>query len=70
MNSPSSQPPEGNRSRQLMILKLTVSVLLAVAFLILVIPGPIPKPIRIVIAMTDLIAAAAIWLMGKQRLNS
>ena len=35
-----------------MLLKLTVSVLLGVAFLILVIPGPIPKPIRIVSAMT------------------
>ncbi|MBT5901324.1 MAG: hypothetical protein HOH58_04360 [Opitutaceae bacterium] len=70
MTAPPSQPPKGDRSRQLMLLKLTVSVLLGVAFLILVIPGPIPKPIRIVIAMTDLIAAAAIWLMGKQRLSN
>lgn len=70
MTAPSSRPPEGDRSRQLMLLKLTVSVLLGVAFLILVMPGPIPKPIRIVIALTDLIAAAAIWLMGKQRLNN
>ena len=69
MTSPSSLPPERDRSRQLMLLKLTVSILLIVAFLILVLPGPIPKLIRIVIAMTDLIAAAVIWLLGKQRLS-
>ncbi|GAB5562152.1 MAG: hypothetical protein SynsKO_37990 [Synoicihabitans sp.] len=51
------------------MLKLTVALLLAVAFLILVVPGAIPKPVRIVVALMDLVAAAAIWILGKQRLN-
>ena len=52
-----------------MMLKLTVALLLGVAFLILILPVGIPKPIRLIVAMTDLTAAAAIWLLGKQRLN-
>lgn len=51
------------------MLKLTVAMLLAVAFLILVLPGAIPKPVRIVVAMMDLVAAGAIWVLGKQRLG-
>ena len=52
-----------------MLLKLTVAILLAVAFLILVLPGGIPKPIRIGVAMIDVIAAAVIWLLGRQRIR-
>lgn len=69
MPSLPDRSPGGNKSRQLMMLKLTVAVLLGVAFLILILPVGIPKPIRIIVAMTDLTAAAAIWLLGKQRLN-
>jgi len=65
----SSPHPTGDPGRQSLLLKLAVAVLLAVAFIILVVPGPIPKPIRIGVALTDLIAAAAIWVMGKQRLG-
>ncbi len=65
MSSPSAPDP----SRQLFMLKLTVAMLLAVAFLILVLPGAIPKPVRIVVAMMDLVAAGAIWVLGKQRLG-
>jgi len=66
MTSPSRHSDPG---RQRLLLKLTVATLLAVAFIILVVPGSIPKPIRIGVALTDLIAAAAIWVMGKQRLG-
>lgn len=67
--SPSSRPPSGDRGRQLILLKLAVAVLLAVAFLILIVPGGIPKPLRIAVALIDVIAAGAIWLLGKQRLS-
>lgn len=66
----SSSPSSGDPGRQGFLLKLAVAVLLAVAFIVLVVPGPIPKPVRIGIALTDLIAAAVIWIMGKQRLGS
>ncbi len=68
MSVPSHRPPSGDSGRQLMLLKLTVAILLGVAFLILILPGGIPKPIRIGIAMIDVIAAAVIWLLGRQRL--
>lgn len=70
MTTQPDRPRGGDKSRQLMMLKLTVAVLLGVAFLILILPMGIPKPIRIVVAMTDLIAAATIWLLGKQRLRA
>lgn len=62
-------PTSGDPGRQRLLLKIAVALLLAVAFIILVAPGPIPKPIRIGIALTDLLAAAVIWVMGKQRLG-
>lgn len=69
MTTSPSRRPSGDPRRQLLLLKITVAVLLTTAFLILVVPGPIPKPIRITVATTDLVAAAAIWLLGRQRLN-
>lgn len=60
------QPVDPGRAR--ILLKIAIIVLLVVAFLILVLPGPIPKPLRIVVAVTDLIAAATIWLVGRQKL--
>lgn len=69
MSSPSLRPPTGDRSRQKILLKLTVAGLLAIAFLILLVPGGIPKPIRMGIALSDLMAAAAIWFLGQRRLR-
>ena len=69
MTNPLPPSRRGDPKRQLMLLKLTVAILLGIAFIILLLPGPIPKPIRIVIAMTDLVAAAAIWLLGRQRIS-
>lgn len=62
-------PRRGDPYRQLLLLKFTVAVLLGVAFLILVLPGPIPKPIRIVVALVDVIAAGIIWVLGSQRIS-
>ena len=68
--SRNSQPPRrGDPQRQLLLLKFAVAVLLGVAFLILILPGGIPKPIRIGVALVDVIAAAAIWLLGSQRIS-
>jgi Na+/H+ antiporter NhaD/arsenite permease-like protein len=60
--------PHSDPNRQRLLLKLAVIILLAVAFIILIAPGPIPKPLRVGVALTDLIAAATIWLLGRQKL--
>ncbi len=69
MSLPPSRPPSGHVGRQLLLLKLVVAVLLGVAFLILILPTGIPKPLRIGVAVIDVIAAATIWLLGVQRLK-
>ena len=62
-------PPTGDPGRQLILLKFTVGFLVVFALIILMLPGVIPKPLRILVAMTDLVAAATIWLLGRQRIK-
>lgn len=63
-------PPSSNDpGRQLFLLKFTVGFLVVFALIILLLPGVIPKPLRILIAVTDLIAAAAVWLLGRQKIR-
>ncbi|MCC5024216.1 MAG: hypothetical protein J6386_16135 [Candidatus Synoicihabitans palmerolidicus] len=64
-----SHPSSGDPQRQLFLLKVSVGFLVLFALVILAIPGVIPKPLRILIAAADLIAAATIWLLGRQKLN-
>jgi hypothetical protein len=59
----------GDPHRQLLLLKFAVAVLLGVAFLVLVLPVGIPKPIRLIVAFIDVAAAGAIWVMGRQRIG-
>lgn len=54
-------------ARQRFVLQATVVILVLVAVLILVLPIRIPKPLRIIMALTDLVAAAVIWLLARQR---
>ncbi|WP_221030354.1 hypothetical protein [Actomonas aquatica] len=62
-------PPTGDPGRQLILLKFAVGFLVLFALLILMLPGIIPKPLRILIAFTDLAAAAALWLLGRQKIK-
>ncbi|MCF3649757.1 hypothetical protein [Synoicihabitans lomoniglobus] len=62
-----SRPPHGDPRRQLFLLKFSVGFLIFFALIILVLPGVIPKPLRIFIAVIDLLAAATIWLLGRQK---
>lgn len=63
------RPPSGDPQRQHFLLNLSVGFLVVFALFILVLPGPIPKVIRLLAAGTDLAAAAAIWLLGRQKLK-
>jgi hypothetical protein len=42
------------------------SALVLAAVLILVLPVKLPLPLRLGVAFTDLVAAAAVWLIGRQ----
>ncbi len=62
-------PPTTDPGRQLFLLKFCVGFLIVFALIILMLPGVIPKPLRILIAVTDLIAASALWLLGRQKIK-
>jgi len=39
------------------------------AIFLLVMPVKLPLPLRLGLAFTDLVAAAAVWLMGRQQFS-
>lgn len=47
-------------------LVLLGAVLLAEAFIVVVIPSRIPKPVRVFTALVNLAAISALWLAGRQ----
>ena len=62
-------PPRGahDPARQRFLLRVTIAILVATAVLILVLPLRLPRPLRLTIAGLDLIAAAVIWALARQR---
>jgi hypothetical protein len=60
-------PRAGDLARKRLLLQLTVAIFVLSAILILVLPLRLPSPLRYAVAATDLIAAAVIWLLGRQR---
>jgi hypothetical protein len=61
-------PPNDPR-RQTFLLKFVVGVLLFTAFILLVLPLRIPRPIRLILVSTELLAAGSIWVLAKARIN-
>lgn len=62
----SNDPRPDRRRRQQLTMWLTCAALLIGAVLLLTLPGPLPWPLRIGLAATDLIVAATLWLVGCQ----
>jgi|GEM_PF-908789 len=66
--SASPRSPQGNPGRQRVVLQIAVAILILSGLLIFMVPVPLPKPIRIGIFAVDMIAALALWVLGKQKL--
>ena len=60
--------PAPNRRRQQFTLNLVCGALAVGALLILLLPGEVPLPLRLGLASVDLVAAATVWLVGRQHL--
>jgi hypothetical protein len=61
-----TDPSSAILARQKFIMHLVVSALVIGAILLLVLPVPLPPPLRVGLAAIDLIAAATVWLVGRQ----
>lgn len=66
---PSPHQP-GDPARKKLVLRLAVGMFIAAAVLIMVLPLGIPKPLRLAVAGTDLLAAAIIALLSRSRYGS
>ena len=62
-------PHSGDPRRQVFFLKVVIGILLITALVLLILPLRIPRPLRLFLVSTELIAAGAIWLLTKARLN-
>ena len=60
-------PGDQARARQRFMLQVTVTILVVSALLVLLLPIQLPRPVRLAVVATDLLAAAIIWLLGRQR---
>ena len=69
-DSPPPDLPAKLRARQKTSVILACSLLVVVALALLVLPlNKIPLPMRIGMAVIDLIAASALWLIARQKFS-
>jgi hypothetical protein len=64
-----TDPRSATLARQKFIMHLVVTALVIGAVLLLILPIPLPRPLRVGLAAIDLIAAATVWLVGRQKFN-
>ena len=62
-----SSPRSGDLQRKKLLLKMAVTLFVLSAIVILILPISLPRPVRLGVAGVDLIAAAVVWLLGRQR---
>ncbi len=66
--SPQNSRPD-DIARKRAILRIICIGLIVSALTIALLPMPVPLPLRLGVAFIDLVAAAAIWLIGRQKLS-
>jgi len=68
-----STPPTDSRSTEIAQKKLMLTIiccgLVVSALCIVLLPIPLPLPVRLAVGFIDLVAAAAIWLIGRQKFS-
>ena len=66
MTPPPTDPRAATLARKKLLTTIVSSALVVGAILILVLPTQLPLPLRLGVAFSDLVAAAAVWLVGRQ----
>jgi hypothetical protein len=66
MTPPPTDPRAAALARKKLLTMIVSSALVVGAILILVLPTQLAWPLRLGVAFSDLTAAAAVWLVGRQ----
>lgn len=66
---PPTDPRSSDLARKKLMLSIICGALIFGAIIILVLPVEIPTPLRLGLAFSDLVAASAIWLIGRQKFS-
>lgn len=66
MSLPPTDPRAGELARKKLTMALVCGALVLGALLLLILPVKLPLPLRLGLAFCDLVAAAAVWLVGRQ----
>ena len=69
MSLPPTDPRAGDIARKKLTLTIVCGALVVGALLLLVLPVKLPMPLRLGLAFSDLVAAAAVWLVGRQHFS-
>jgi len=66
MPLPPTDPRAADIARKKLTMTIVCSALVLGAVLLLILPVKLPLPLRLGMAFIDLVAAAAVWLVGRQ----
>jgi|UniRef100_UPI004049DC4A hypothetical protein len=69
MSTPTTNPRSTKLARKKLTMAIVCGALILGAIFLLVMPVKLPLPLRLGLAFTDLVAAAAVWLMGRQQFS-
>jgi len=65
-----TDPRSADLARKKLLMTILCGALVLAAMLILVLPVKLPLPLRLGVAFSDLVAAAAVWLIGRQHFRN
>jgi hypothetical protein len=69
MSIPPNDPRSADLANKKLILTIVCCGLVVSALCIVILPIPLPLPLRLAVGFIDLVAAAAIWLIGRQKFS-
>ena len=69
MSTQPTDPRSGELAQKKLMLTIICCGLVVIALCIVLLPIPLPLPVRLVVGFIDLVAAAAIWLIGRQKFS-
>ena len=69
MSTPTTNPRSTKLARKKLTMAIVCGALILGAIFLLVMPVKLPLPLRLGLAFTDLVSAAAVWLMGRQQFS-